>query len=114
VVIYNLNIFGPIFFPIKANTPFIVDTNTVLAGTLSIERFKAISRRNSQIIQPAGNFELSQPPSCHRFNIPKPPHADSIGKSLSVSAFEGSDHVKILTHRVNHVKRYYILIRAGF
>ena len=77
MVIHDLNIFCTRFLPTKTDAPLIANTNAVLAGTVAFECFKAISGQHSQIIQPACNLELSQFPSCRRFNIHKPPHADS-------------------------------------
>jgi len=78
MVTNDLNIFCTLLLPTKANAPLIVDTNAALAGTVAFEHFKAISGRHSQVIQVAGNLELSQFPSCHRCNIYKPPHADTL------------------------------------
>jgi hypothetical protein len=88
MIINDLNFFCPLFIPNKADAPLIIDTNAVLAGTVTFERLKAISRRYFQIIQPDGNLELPQLPSGHRFNIPEAPHVEPIGKSFSISTFE--------------------------
>jgi len=93
MVIYDLNILCACSFPIKTDAPLIVDTNAVLAGTIAFECFDSISGWYSQIIQPVGNLDLSQLPSCHIFDIHKPPYADSLCKGFSVGTFERSDHV---------------------
>ncbi len=63
MVIHDFNIFCNFFIPIKTDTPLIVDTNTVLAVTITFECFKTISGRHSQIIYPTGNLKLSQLPA---------------------------------------------------
>jgi len=78
MVIYDLNILCACFFPLKTDAPLIVNTNAVLAGTGASECFKTISGWHSQIIQPVGNLDLSQLPSCHIFDIHKPPYADPL------------------------------------
>ncbi|HQJ31705.1 MAG TPA: hypothetical protein PLG18_11250, partial [Syntrophales bacterium] len=56
----------------------IVDPNAVLPGPAAFECFKAIPGRYPQIIQPVGDLELSEFPSCHRCDTSKPSHADSL------------------------------------
>jgi hypothetical protein len=89
MVIHDLNIFcACCFLPTKADAPLIIDTNAVLAGTVTSERFKAISGWDLQILQPVGNFKLSQLPSGHPFNIQKPPHAGPLRKGFRIGTFE--------------------------
>jgi hypothetical protein len=78
MVIHDLDMFCTLFLPTEADAPLIVDTNAVLAGTVAFESFKAISGRNPQIVQPAGNFELPQLPSCNRGDICKSLHPHTL------------------------------------
>jgi hypothetical protein len=104
MVIHDLNIFGTPCLPIKADAPLIVDTNAVLPGTVAFEHLKTISGWHSQIIYPASDLELSQLASCNRRYIHKALYANALCKGFSISTFKWSDHIWILTHRMNNVK----------
>jgi hypothetical protein len=51
MIINNLNILGSIRSPTKADTELVIDPNTPLPLSISLERFKPIARRHAQIIK---------------------------------------------------------------
>jgi hypothetical protein len=58
MVINYFHIFSTCVRPTKTDTPLIVDANAVLTGTITLERFKVISGRHSQIFEPVCDFKL--------------------------------------------------------
>jgi hypothetical protein len=69
MVINNFHIFCTCIRPTKADTPLIIDTNAVLAGTIILESFKVISGWHPQIIKSASDLELSTLTPCNFGNI---------------------------------------------
>ena len=49
--------------PAKADPVLLIDSNTVLAFTISRKRLQAISRRNTEIIQGLGAVQLIKLPA---------------------------------------------------
>ena len=63
MVVNDLDIMGVAILPTEANTPLVIDTDTVLAAPSSSELLQSITRRYSQIGQCLGRVqsdELSQ------------------------------------------------------
>jgi len=69
VVIDDFHIFCTCIRPTKADTPLIVDTNAVLTGTITLERFKVIAGWHSQIIKSTGDLELSKLTPCNLSDV---------------------------------------------
>ena len=65
MVINDFHIFRTCISPTKADTPLIIDTNTVLTGTITLECFKVIAGWHPQIIKSTGYLELSKLTPCH-------------------------------------------------
>jgi hypothetical protein len=107
MVIYYLNIFRSRLLPTEADAPLIVDTNAVLAGSVTSQRLKAIPGWHPQVLQSAGNLQLSQLSTRHHGNIRKPFHANTPGKGFGISAFKRPDHDPILTRHMINVKHEY-------
>jgi hypothetical protein len=49
MIVRQFDVFGVAFVPYKADSPLIVDTNTVLSRPIPNKGFKAVSRGNTQI-----------------------------------------------------------------
>lgn len=45
MIIYDFNLFRPAIRPAKANAPLIVNSNAVLTGSISLERFETVAGR---------------------------------------------------------------------
>src|SRR4030042_6632016 len=65
MVIYNLNIKYISGCPGKTHTPLFVDTDAVLACTVSFQCFQAVAWRHSQKIKSRRGIQLNQPPLGH-------------------------------------------------
>jgi hypothetical protein len=92
MVIYDLNFLCARFGPLKAYTPLIVDTDAILANTVTFEALKAITGRHPQITQPACNLELPQLSTCDSLDVQEPPHAYPFRERFGIGTLERYDH----------------------
>lgn len=60
VVVHNLHIIGPAIGPDEANSPLVVDADTVLTPAIAAKGFKVIAGRAAQIGQFAGVVQHDQ------------------------------------------------------
>jgi len=88
VIINDLDVECGTVLPDETKTPLIVDSDAVLPAPPTFEQFKAILRRDSQILQPNGNFQLPQLAQSYTLNVDKPRYALAFVQRLSISAFE--------------------------
>jgi len=63
VIIHDLGVVSVAVAPGKAKAPAIVDPNTMLALSVTVQGFQSISRRRHQILQLCGAVQLSELPS---------------------------------------------------
>jgi hypothetical protein len=92
VVINDLDGFSTCPRPLEADTPLIVDANTVLTESLAFQHFESIAWRNLEIRESGSNLQLAElSPSCG-LNVYKPSDALAPGKGLGVRAPERPDH----------------------
>ena len=54
--------------PDKTDPPLVIDTDTVLTGTLPAKRFEAVGRRHTDVIQVSGVIEHTKFASSHVLN----------------------------------------------
>jgi hypothetical protein len=94
VVINEFDIFCARINPTKAEAPLIIDPNTVLAISFSLQRFEAIARRHAQVIQSRSDLKLPELSPCNLFNAREAPNSIASGECLRVNTAERSDHVK--------------------
>jgi hypothetical protein len=65
VVINNLDIFRVPVTPSETDTPLIVDPDAVLAGAVTCQSLKPITRREPQVVKPGRGVQIAQfPASC--------------------------------------------------
>jgi hypothetical protein len=81
VVIDDLDLFGVAVSPNEADTPLIVDPDTVLAGTVSAQRFQAVARKQGQVFQTARGSQLIQFPACNPLYVYEPRDTLAAGKA---------------------------------
>jgi hypothetical protein len=92
MIIDDFNVFSAGFRPAEADAPLPIDSDAVLSGSISLERFQPIAGRHVQIVEICGNFKLSQFPARDCGHPRKSLDAVSFRKSLSVGARKGSNH----------------------
>jgi hypothetical protein len=51
VVIYNLHLVSIVVHPLETDAPLVIDANTVLALSITRERFQMVSWRGPQVIE---------------------------------------------------------------
>jgi hypothetical protein len=73
VVVGNFNIERVAAFPTKANPVLIVDANTVLPCTISLQRLQTVCRGRSKVANIFGTIDLDQPPKGHPGDLLKSP-----------------------------------------
>jgi hypothetical protein len=60
VVVYNFDVNGTNARPYEADAPLVVDANTVLTLSITVQSLKAIARRSLQKIHGLGCLQLSE------------------------------------------------------
>lgn len=105
VVVHYLYVFGARSRPAKTNAPLIVDTDAVLAGSITLQRLQPIAGRHPQIVQAAGDLKLSELAASYVGDVDKSPDTIASGQRLSIGALERLDQCPIVTQRMNNVKR---------
>ena len=69
MVVHDLDIPCRAFAPFEAYPPLIVDTDAVLSAPIAVQSFKAIARRNPQIVEPFSRVEGEKPASTPALNL---------------------------------------------
>jgi hypothetical protein len=93
-------------FPSKANTPLIVDPDTVLASALARELFQAIRGRYAEIVQGIRSVQDQQLPQRDSLNLPELSGVSPPEDLFRFLAAKILDHTPIITRYDNNVKRY--------
>ena len=65
MVVNDLNPFWTSVAPPEADTPLIIDSNTVLARTITAQTLEPVARRNPEILQTARSVNLTQLAQCN-------------------------------------------------
>jgi hypothetical protein len=84
VVVHDFNIKGVSLFPNEANSPLIVDADTVPPLTVSLQGFKPIPLNSSQVSQLPRGIKHSQLPKSYPLDGSKPPHRLAIEEVLGI------------------------------
>lgn len=69
MIIDDFDIVWAVRFPAKADVPLVIDTNGVLTLSVSLERFKAISGWNSEVIECCSSVNLGEFPQGNALNV---------------------------------------------
>ena len=88
MVVNYLHILGTLRSPHKANSPLIVDTNAVLPLSISLQSFKMIAWRYTQVFKDRGPVKLLQLSKRRTFNIDPATYTSALKKGLGVLALE--------------------------
>lgn len=62
VIVDNFNVKGVAVFPFETDAPLPIDANAVLPLAITLEGFKVVRRRDTQVIQRDRRIELGKPP----------------------------------------------------
>jgi hypothetical protein len=107
MVVDDLDLMRAPGVPPEADSPLLVDPNTVLSFSRALECLKAVVWRHSQVIDVCGSIqepELSYSHPLHR--LWEFPRQGPIEDLFGFFALEGPNHDYIVPPRVNTVKRY--------
>jgi hypothetical protein len=65
MIVGYFNVIGIPVFPVKADSPLIVDPNTVLPLAIALEGLKSIARRDSEVLKVSGLVKVQELPPCN-------------------------------------------------
>jgi hypothetical protein len=105
VVVHDLDVVRITFTPQKADTPLIVDADTVLAIPVTVQRFEPIARRRRQVPQLRRAVQLPQLSSGYLLDGLKSPAAAAMKQPLGFLAAKRLNHKFSLCCCPLHVKR---------
>jgi hypothetical protein len=88
VVVYDLDAFGARARPAKADAVLIVHSDAVLAGAVTLEGLKSITRRYPKIFKRSRDFQLTKLASGDRLDADEPNDSSAAGERLSVGILE--------------------------
>jgi hypothetical protein len=74
MIVYDFNVFRRTIAPPKTNRPLIVNADRVLSNAITLERFKPIARRRTQVVQCGGGVKKHEFASGLTFNGAKARH----------------------------------------
>jgi hypothetical protein len=98
MIVDDLHIISVSVSPSEADSPLIIDPDTIGSGSIPLQLFEAIVRRNSQIVQPEGPMQIEQFPSSDALDRLKPAHRLVLKQPLRIGATEGPDQtIKLMT-----------------
>jgi hypothetical protein len=94
MIIYDLDLLGPLFAPPEYDPPLIIDSDRIPAGKIASQRFQAISRRRGEIAEYGRVVELHQLAASYSGNVRRKSLWDAslLEDQLGERATETSDH----------------------
>lgn len=92
MVIDDLDIVGILIAPPKADAPLIVDSNGMLTGAVSLERFKA-EARILEVVKRSNSVEQSDPTLGSSLEGLEPRDPMTLEQAFRVLRGEGSNHM---------------------
>jgi hypothetical protein len=91
VVVHDLNILRTFRRPHEAHAELVVNANTVLTGTVALQRFQPIARRHAQVVKFPGPVQHRQLAHGHRLDVYKPLDTIAAEQRLRIGALERPD-----------------------
>ena len=92
MVVHDFDVDGSDARPNEANAPLVVDTNTVLTLSVTLQGFEAVAWRSLQKVKRLGRLQLSQLALCNWQERLELPRALALVQRLRVFALERLDH----------------------
>jgi hypothetical protein len=105
VVIHDLDVNGIAFVPCKADTPLIIDSNAIDAGSIASQQLKLVSRWYTKILQPQCPMQVQELPARRPLNRLKSAHPAIFEERCGVRALERADQLFSLLRTWHYVKR---------
>jgi hypothetical protein len=105
VVVNNFNVIGVPIFPVEADSPLVVNSDTPLAFSVASELLKPIRRRDSEEFQGCRSMNLRQFAKTNPLNIRRQPgRKRTLENLLGILGPKRLNHGPILTNGVSIVK----------
>jgi hypothetical protein len=95
VVIDDFHIVSIRIFPLEAYAPLLIDSDAVLPGTISAQRFEAVARQRHQVINGLCVVQYFEPSFCLSRTGFEFPDTLSMVKRFCIFAAEGFNHVSM-------------------
>ena len=96
MIVPDLHVRRPFIGPAKANAVLVIDPNTELSFSLTLQRFQPVARRRAQEFKSLRCIELRQLPSCDFSYRRKSLALASFEQGLRIYATEAFDHGDIV------------------
>lgn len=95
MVIHNLNVMRTAVTPREADAPLVIDSSAIRPRAAALQRFKLISRRHAEILQPPCLMQVQKlPPRRPRDGLKSPDHA-VLKERGGVRALERPDQIPV-------------------
>lgn len=107
MIVHDLDLIGIAVVPDKANAPLVVDADAVLTVAVTRKSLKAITGRDSQVIQVRSVMEhhqLALRPALDMFREPADPTA--FGNRLGITVAVTPDHLLSVAYHAISVNHY--------
>lgn len=114
MIVHDLDVFRVPVNPAEANPKLVVDTDAVLPGTITLERFQPVARRYAQKIQRTGSVHKIEFSACHRLDVYKTLHSLPVEQCLSIGAVKALNHRCIVYRLTIYRKRFRIETETGY
>jgi len=92
MVVCYFNVIGVSAFPVKADSPLIVDPDTVLPLAIALQGLETVARGDPEVFKVLGPVKVQELSPCNPFCRAKPRHVQIIEQCLGLGITEGPDH----------------------
>src|ERR1035437_8813715 len=99
MIIDDLDAFRRAVAPTEANSPLVVDPDTMLALPVTTQRLKSVSWNCRHVLQLLGVVQHPKLPPCHRSNVAESAALLTVKKLLGLLRAEGSYHTGSIPRR---------------
>jgi hypothetical protein len=93
MVVCYFNVIDISVFPAKTDPPLIVDPDTVLSFTVSLQGFQPVSGRDLEVLKVFGPMQVQEPPPRDPFDRMKLRHVPIIEQCPGFVIAEGPNHM---------------------
>jgi hypothetical protein len=106
MVVDDLDIVGIAALPAKADTPLIVDADTVLASSIAGKLLEPIGRRDPQVVHRFCRVQDQELAKRDPLDPRELPRKSALKDPLGLATAEALDHCEVIPSGVIIVKRY--------
>lgn len=96
MVVNQFNIFRAAVRPSKTEPVLVVDADAVLSGSITAQRFQAVTGWNPEVVEPAGDLELPELAAGYPLDGLEARDRPTVGEGSGVGTSERPDHASII------------------